>query len=159
MAEIKEKGALKIEAYGEENFRQELEDFKAEEFKKIERMKKENEKAAQIAEEDLRIVQGRTDADWQMDFLSSFYCHLPGGFEREAFKKSLEEDGDKDELDTLNKIHDDIDRVIEKLGLDPSQITQWVQKNELLKNAGVLVKIYIEMRRLGYKHYPDLTAS
>ena len=159
MAEIKEKEVLKIEAYGEENFRKELEDFKAEEFKKIERMKKEGGISLRFAEKELETVEKMSNAEWQIGFLSSFYEHLPGGFEREAIEKSLEEDGDKDSLSALKKIHNDIDRVIEKLGLDPDQINQLVQKKEFLKNIETLVRIYIEMRKLGHKHYPDLTAS
>lgn len=80
------------------------------------------------------------------NFFNNFHGHLPGGYKRPLEKQ----------------LHKDVDAVIERLGLDKEEILKW-QKNrpptpeEKEKMLNVMKAIYVEMRKLGYSHYPDLS--
>ena len=81
-------------------------------------------------------------------FLNNFKGHLPGGYKRAGGIKKLEED---------------IDSTIERLKMKREEMMSWQDeepssKEDREKWFGILKTLYIEMRRLGYNHYPDLTS-
>jgi len=82
-------------------------------------------------------------------FLNNFHSHLPGGYKRGIPK--------------FAQLERDIDNAIERLGLEAQEIAQWkkedkVSPEERQKRLETYKTLYIEMRNLGYPHYPDLSA-
>jgi len=81
-------------------------------------------------------------------FLNNFSGHLP-----EGYKRTLR----------VGKLEEDIDAAIERLGIDREKIKEYQSNPPALQEEkdewlGILKILYIEMRRLGHKHYPDLTS-
>ncbi len=81
-------------------------------------------------------------------FLNNFRGHLPGGYKRAG---------------GVGKLEEDIDAVIERLKINREEIVKWqdeepTSKEENERWSGILKTLYIEMRRLGYNHYPDLSS-
>lgn len=159
------------EKYDEQKFQKELEEFK--------QKQPESDKHKKY-----------TQDQWISDFLNNFHCHLPGGYYRfmqreiDAFSRAVAEAKEKgedinhkkisetikktiDKISPADKLEEDLDMLIEKLGLDRDKLMKWEsyqsledwKKFERIKRKfhEMLVKLYIEMRNLGYNHYPDLT--
>ncbi len=81
-------------------------------------------------------------------FLNNFHSHLPGGYKRGIPK--------------FAELEKDIDDAIKRLGFDAEEIAQWkkgdnVSPEEKQKRLDIYKALYIEMRKLGHSHYPDLS--
>jgi hypothetical protein len=76
------------------------------------------------------------------------------GIQRIQYAEEQIKRSQKGEANTLQIIRD-MDRVVIKMGYALEDVKGWA-KNNYENHADDLVKIYCAMRRLGYKHYPDL---
>jgi len=106
---------------------------------------------------------------WAHRYFSNFHCNLPGGFLRtKSYNKNFKLWGDDcSELlrkQTLGEFYGVIDDIIKKEKIDTKRILKLQEDfkrtrdynvyNEL---CGLVTPIYIQLRELGYKDYPDLT--
>lgn len=86
----------------------------------------------------------RPEEEVMWGYFNNFMGHIPGGYKR---RLSLEEE---------DEFHKDLDEVIFRLGLNMDEIKTMPRAEKTKSNLDILKRIYIEMRKLGYKHYPDL---
>jgi hypothetical protein len=91
--------------------------------------------------------------EWQYDFLGNFDIYLPGSSYRGRGNRALLH---------ARKLCRDIDSSIGHLGRKTSEVGEKRRCLDQVKFAeqeiAFIRNLYIEMRKRGYKHYPDLTA-
>ncbi|MCX6742373.1 MAG: hypothetical protein NTX24_04355 [Candidatus Pacearchaeota archaeon] len=110
---------------------------------------------------------------WGMCFFNNFDGYLPGGFMRyisqpiRSQHRPHEKGSEIKRKQTLDEFFATIDKAIEKVNIAPEQIfvarTSYhdstygvgVLDNEIFE---LIIPIYIELRKMGYNHYPDLTS-
>lgn len=81
-------------------------------------------------------------------FLHNFRGHLPGGYKRIIRTGKLEEDIDA-AIKRLDMNREEIVRLQDQGPTSLEEQDQWFN---------IIKTLYIEMRRVGHQHYPDLTA-
>ena len=104
---------------------------------------------------------------WKKHFLNNFFTRFPAGHSRfmhERIKgrysqEELEKDPELHQSIEINtQIYRDVDEIIDRLKLDKAQLEAWVTDPGGLSDrtpaefVDVLLKVYIELRKLGYKH-------
>lgn len=97
--------------------------------------------------------------------LNNFHCRLPGGLQRRFDDITLHSRTDKDsragkrrQKRTLAEFHEDIDRTILEVGLDPKEIRRLQDEGPLPELHRYVMPLYRRLREKGYKRYPDLVA-
>ena len=137
-------GEIMIE-YSEIEFNQEVEEFKKEKLAGLKVMEEGHGDLSEIVK-CLGETYSKMDIiNWKMAYVNNFHHHLPGGYKRRS--------PTPDET----KLQSDIDEVMIQLGLSIKEIAEWMVTRMIIEHVIVVFKLYVEMRKLGYKHYPDLT--
>lgn len=111
--------------------------------------------------------------NWAIEYFNNFYGNLPGGYRRRLLESAPElknmKKWDKGssksiEKQTVSEFFETIDRVINEMELDVSEIVA-IQNNTTLNSVekysnlyDMILPVYTKLREMGYKHYPDLTA-
>jgi hypothetical protein len=100
-------------------------------------------------------------------YFNNFHGHLPGGFHRKMaavdddWKYGAPGAGARRGL-TATEFHQDVDRTIAELGLDPETMSQLEKdietRSDMEKFHAYILPLYVRLREKGYNHYPDLTA-
>ena len=108
-----------------------------------------------------------TEKEWKQHFLNNFFSQMPGGFSRSTIdqlsklysQEEIEADAElRETMKLYPRMFADVDRIIEKLGLDKDQLAAWTKSPGGLSEKtpdeflDALFKIYIELRKLGYQH-------
>jgi hypothetical protein len=144
--------STEIAPYSSEDFDRELAVRKAEIIRSTkEKIAQQGELAARSLYDQLEY----TDAEYIRGFLNNFPGHMPGGYKRRGLEEIAEEEWSED-MKKKSKLHQDLDAAIVALGLNVSEIEKIVRERKIKENIDLIKRIYVEMRRRGYKHYPDL---
>lgn len=115
-------------------------------------------------EKELESYKRRTGDLVESHFLNNFYGHLPGGFYRRLDLIGLNRPytnpgaGKKRKEMSLAQFHELIDRLIAELGLDLTKIARLHEGKDDDDAYRNILPLYVQMRKEGFKHYPDLTA-
>ena len=101
---------------------------------------------------------------WKIEYYNKFYTILPGGILRGIDPKYLDkkiEDSRAGELlrsQSKREFYQTIDRVIQELGYNLSYIEQLNQPFRGIYKQPFIFPVYLRLREIGYKRYPDLVA-
>lgn len=143
-------------SYDEALFGAEVEAEKQKTLREIESMKQRGGSFVTMAQGLEKMTGARDEIKWRLAFLNNFHGHLPGGYKRKYTAKDIQQAKPTEEILLNKKVEDDLDAIIKRLGLNQDEITSWESANIIQEHPQILISLYIEMRKLGYKHYPDL---
>ncbi len=114
------------------------------------------------------IEQARTQRgkEWGRYYLNNFNGNLPGGYRRryDPVSRAYASDtraSEKRRNQSLAGFWATIDDAIEEVGITQNQIIEARNRFDNEREwemFDLVIPIYIKLRELGYKHYPDLTA-
>ncbi len=154
--------------YGEDDFQREVEESKQKALRDVEEMKQTDPALAEAIHS--RVHAKRDEIDWELGFTNNFHLRLPGAADRELTqrRKAMAENKSPEYLERLRlkeRLYEDIDRQIEILGIGDvvrEMVNTWKRQDKsddvFRKHHEALKNLYIALRKLGYKHYPDLVA-
>ena len=130
---------------------------------------------SKVIEREINKSKKEYGDEWYLKYFNNFYGNLPGGLYRDPLlfprhirdKKIIDFEEPNDKLSRIRlnqstlEFHKTIDDVIKELRLNPREITEAQEKYKKhydLELFDLIIPIYIRLREMGYKHYPDLTA-
>lgn len=131
-----------------------------------------NEVIAEMNEFQERYTRAHgADADWRADFFNNFWMTLPGPMSQRNFydsirildKKPLAKDiSDLLRGQTWREFFDTVAAASKARNFDELEFAELIErlragqsvKDEMYR---VIEPIYLDLRGMGYKHYPDLT--
>ena len=105
--------------------------------------------------------------EWALSFFNNFNCYLPGGFYRIAGQQDFWKWGKNFskiiKKQTFGEFHQTIDNIINEFGFNPKDFVKFQKKPSFTAETQIfylhkVLPIYIKLREMGYKHYPDFTA-
>lgn len=161
---------LSMEELTQKNLSPERPKYNEEDFlREVEEQKKETlQDAEKLGVKILNTIKDRDETAWKFGYLNNFHLRLPRMIQRERIEKIIgNKDLSEEDLERARqekKLYEDIDAAIQRLGIVKpltELVNNWNRERRAEgksreEQCEALVKLYIEMRNLGYNHYPDL---
>lgn len=130
-------------------------------------------KITQQIEREIEQARQQYGQEWGAHYFNNFDGNLPGGYRRryDPTSRSYSSDTEASEKrrnQSLAEFWATIDNAVEEVGINQRQIIEARNRFNNDRDLGnndrdggmfdLVIPVYIKLRELGYKHYPDLTA-